>query len=408
MAIIVSMSSQGPVLLPKFDRYDPETMQDPYRVYARLRQAGPLCRGGPGQWVVTWYLEVNKLLHDSRLGHQFIDTYQTFSCTEAVTTFFRNIIFERDGLRHNRLRDLLSKAFSADMVWTLSHRVVSHVDRLLDVALEQNGFDAVKDLAIPLPALAVGELLGIPLSDLEEVQARARRLGNAFDMRNPPNQDRTGANQAVTWLRDYIGRLLQDRRKKRSDDLISRMLATQEMTEGLTDEEIVDNAIFIFFSGLDTTKDLLATGCAALVRHPNELKRLRDDKGLLSSAVEEFLRYDAPIQALARLVREPIEINGRTIKTGRVLVLLIGSANHDERYFHEPSRLDVGRSPNRHLSFGGGSYYCLGAALTRVTACAFFRRVLERSSSFAASAEPIRLPNSVFRSYQSIPISIRP
>jgi cytochrome P450 len=401
--IIAAMEAPSSILPPKYDPNDPKTIENPYQVYAKLRRSGPICRGGPGQWVVTRHAEVAALLRDVRLGHQFIDQYQTISAEEPVGTFFQNIIFERDPPRHTRLRQLLGRAFDATLVARLTVRIRRVVDELLAPALDLHRFDAVPDLAYPLPIRVVGELLGIPLTDLDQVHSRARRLSNAFDMRNPPNQDREGANESVAWLRAYLGHLLEQRRKKSCDDVLSTMLATQE----LISDEIVDNAIFLFFSGLETTKDLIAIGCAALLQYPGELARLRADRSLVSTAIEEFLRYDAPIQALARLVREPIEIGARTVRSGRVLVLLLGSANHDEEQFVEPERLDIGRRPNPHLTFGGGSHYCLGATLTRVAATIAFERLLD-FSTFEAAGEPVRRPSSIFRSYESIPIRVKP
>jgi cytochrome P450 len=402
------MDAPATVLTSKFDRFAPETMMDPYPVYERLRKSGPVCRGGPGEWVVTRYTDVAALLRDARLGHQFIDRYQTFTPTEPVTTFFQSIIFERDEPRHQRLRQLLGRAFHPALMQHLSGRIHDLVNELIDAAFDRGSFDAVTDFAQPLPARVVGELIGIPVQDLDQFHQFAAQLSNAFDMRNPPNQNRDEANQALVWLRLYLRDLVTARRRRPGSDLVSQMLTTQlPAQDRLTDEEIIDNSIFVFFSGLETTKDLIAIGCACLLKFPVELERLRRDRSLVGSAVEEFLRYDAPIQALARLVREPMEIGGRRIKAGRVLVLLLGSANHDEDQFPRPSRMDVGRCPNQHVSFGGGSHYCLGAVLTRSTAGIAFEQLLARTTSFEAASPPVRFPNSAFRSYQSIPIRLK-
>ncbi len=401
------METPATILTPKFDRFAPTTMIDPYPVYEQLRKSGPICRGGPGEWVVTRYSDVAALLRDSRLGHQFIDRYQTFAQHEPVTTFFQSIIFERDEPRHQRLRQLLGRAFHPALMQHLTGRVHDLVNELLDAAFHRGSFDAVTDFAMLLPARVVGELIGIPPRDLDQFHDLALRLSNAFDMRNPPNQNRNEANQALVWLRHYLRELLTERRRKPGSDLVSHMLATQTTgQDGLTNEEIVDNSIFVFFSGLETTKDLIAIGCASLLKFPKELERLRQNPTLAGSAVEEFLRYDAPIQALARLVPEPIEVGGRMIKAGRVLVLLIGSANHDEDQFYRPTQLDICRSPNQHVSFGGGAYYCLGSVLTRFTARIAFEQLLARAATFEAASPPVRPPNSAFRSYQSIPIRL--
>jgi cytochrome P450 len=402
--IIAIMQPAANVLPPKYDPHDSDAQENPYQVYAKLRRAGPLCRGGPGQWFVTRYSSIAELLRNPGLGHQVIDQHQKFSADEPVTGFFQNIIFERDPPRHTRLRQLLRQAFDSALVARVVGRIRTAIDELLEPALDRCAFDAVSDFAVPIPALVVGELLSIPRADLNAVYTRAKRLSTAFDMRYPPNQDRDGANDAVTWLRQYIRRLLEQRRNRPGEDVLSRMLSVR----GLLPSEAVDNSIFLFFSGLETTKDLISIGCAALVQHQDELARLRADRSLLPTAIDEFLRYDAPIQALARLVREPIEIGGRVVRPGRMLMLLLGSGNHDEQQFVAPDRLDIGRRPNPHLSFGGGDYYCLGAVLTRAAAVTTFERLLEQSSTLEATAPPVRRKSALFRGYQSVPIAIHP
>lgn len=398
------MGSSSSYLPPKFDPHSTEAMTDPYAVYQKLRSWAGLCRGGPGQWVAARYVDVSALLRDPRLGHEFIDQYQSFSRDEPVATLFRNVIFERDPPLHTRLRQALGKACDAALMSRVQERIRKEAEELLAPALDRGSFDAVSELASPLPIRAVGAALGIPAGDLAEVYPHAIRISNAFDMRNPPNQDRDRANAAVESLRRFLHRLVCERRRKPADDMLSILAGAGDLNPA----EIVDNAIFLFFSGLETTKDVIAIGCAALLAHPDQLSRLRLDPSLIATAVEEFLRYDAPIQALARLVREPIEMSGRTLRSGRVLVLLIGSANHDESQFESPERLDVGRRPNPHLTFGGGAYYCLGAGLARATAVCAFERLLSLSVSISAVSAPTRMPSAMFRSYQSVPVAIQP
>jgi len=393
-----------PPLPPKYDPNDPEAIRDPYRVYAQLRRAGRLCRGGPGQWFVTRYDDVAALLREQSFDHRIIERYQRFSPEEPVTGFFQSIIFERDPPQHDRLRKMFVTAFDASHPSRLRSKIGALVDELLEPALERRYFDAVSDFAALLPGRVVGELLGIPRADLAEVEARARRLSRAFDMRHPPNQDREGANEAVAWLRAYVGALAKILEAKAGEDVLSRMLRV----EGVTRSEVVDNAIFLFFSGLETTRDLVATGCAALLSFPDEAMRLRRDPSLAAPAVEEFLRYDAPIQALARLVREPIAVGSRMLRTGRVVMLLIGSANHDEQRFASPERLDIGRRPNPHLSFGGGLYHCLGATVARTSAATAFATLLAKTAQFEAAGEAVRPPSAMFRSYSKIPVALTP
>jgi cytochrome P450 len=396
------------VLPPKFDALDPAVLEDPYPTYAGLRRAGPLCRGGPGQWVVTRYADVAALLHDPGLGHQFPREYHRFSAGDgAAGEFFQRILLDRDPPDHTRLRRLMAAAFSPTLVRRLGDHIGDLVDELLAPALDRHRLDAVRDLASPLPVTVVCELLGIPAADRDLVRPRASDLCKAFGTYTPQS-DRAAADAAVVWLRDYVGALLERRRAHPGDDLLSRMLAAVEGGSGLSYEEIVDNAVFLFFAGFETTMSLISTGCAALMRYPSELARLRADPALVPSAVEEFLRYDAPIQSVGRLVRRPREVCGRTIQAGRVLLLLLGSANHDEAQFACPGRLDVGRRPNPHVSFGGGSHFCLGAGLARVEAAVTFERLLRRFASIEPAGPQVRRPGTSLRAYASVPLAVKP
>ncbi len=401
------MQETGNVLLPKYDPLDPAVMENPYPTYARLRAAGPVCRGGPGQWVVTHYADVVRLLRDPRLGNQFPEAYRQFSFGDrAMETFFERILLNRDPPDHTRLRELMSVAFNPNQVRRLTDHIGMLVDQLLAAASERGEFDAVCDLAFPLPVMVVCELIGIPTVDHDAVRPRATDLCKAFGTQIPEH-DRVDATGAITWLRSYVGGLLEERRKNPGEDLLSSMLLASIRERRFGYEEIIDNVLFLFFAGFETTKDLIATGCAALLKFPRELERLWADRSLVPSAVEEFLRYDAAVQSVGRLALEPIEIGGRTIKKDRVLILLLGSANHDPDQFYRPEELDVGRKPNANVSFGGGVHHCLGATLARIEAGVTFSRLPMHFSHFAPAGETMRRLSAGFRCYASVPIAVR-
>ncbi|HEU4421193.1 MAG TPA: cytochrome P450, partial [Pilimelia sp.] len=376
-------------LPPRFDALDPAVIEDPYPTYARLREAGPLCRFGPGGWGVTRYADVVALQRDPRLGSEFPEDYHDMSVGPGpASAFFQRIMLYRDPPEHLRLRRLMGKAFSPATVRRLRGHIEFLADQLLDPVLERGRMDVTTDLAYPLPVLVICRMMGIPPQARDDVRQRAMDLGRAFTAIVPP-EGRAAAHEAVDWLRGYLGELLEERRRHPSDDLLTALLSAEEEGDTLTHDEIVDNTVFAFFAGFETTVHLITTGFAALLRFPDEARRLYADPSLVPTAVEEFLRYDAPIQGTARLVREPIEIGGRTIRPGRVVVLMIGSANHDEREFTDPDRLDVGRSPNPHLTFGGGSHLCLGAFLARMEGEVLFDRVVRRLGAIEADGEPV-------------------
>jgi cytochrome P450 len=383
------------VLAPRFDAFELATVDDPYPAYARLRAAGPVCRGGPGQWIVPRYDEVSALLRDQRLGQfQFPDAISSDAGRAGV--FTQRIVAGRDRPEHTRLRRLMSQAFTPKHVDALKSRIGARVGELLDAAPD-DGFDAVAALAFPLPLHVLCDLLGIPQEDRDELGHRTLTLNRIFAP-VVPEPDRIAADDAVSWLRDRLGALLRERRDAPRDDVLSAMAAAGD------GGEVVDNAIFLLFAGLETSMNMIATECAVISRHPDLLGLIRADRSLLPTAVEEFLRYDTPTQITGRIALEPVEIGGHRIGKGRIVLLLLGSANHDERRFTDPERLDVGRSPNPHLSYGGGIHFCLGAALARLEGAIALDRLAERFSALEPAGEPERERSATLRAYRSVPL----
>ncbi|MEU6217675.1 cytochrome P450 [Streptomyces sp. NPDC047022] len=398
--------------LPRFVLDDPEFLRDPYPVYRELRARGPLCRGGPAQWVVTRHAEVSALLRDRRLGREFPEEFQNLSVGPGpAVDFLRRIVIDRDPEEHTRLRRLLTRALSPPVARSLAEPIAAMTDDLLERAVTDGRFDAVRDLAQPLPVLVMSALLGIPEEDRAAVMERSIDVSKAFAV-FIPEAERAAAHAAVVWLRDYFRALLRRRLAEPGDDLLTAIATAREGNWRLTEEEAVDNVLFLYYAGFETTTNLIATGCAVLARHPGEQARLRADRSLLPTALEEFLRWDAPIHTTTRLTLEPVEVGGRTLRRGRVVVLLLASANHDERRFAEPGRLDVGRHPNPHLSFGGGVHHCLGAMLARVEGTAVFGRLLGRFGEFQPAGPADWQPSGggfrfPYCAYRSVPVRVR-
>ncbi|MFI7303906.1 cytochrome P450 [Micromonospora aurantiaca] len=391
-------------------RYDATAiagLDDPYPAYAALREAGPVVPAGPGVWAVTGHTDVTALLADPRVGHEFPDVvYQASGEPDAVTGFFRATVLNRDAPVHTVLRRAMSRLLAPRAVAGLRGRVDELVGELF-TAMDGDA-DLVTGLAAPLPVTVAAELLGIPVADRDLVRPYAMTLARAFGAGIRVEGDRDATAAAVTWLRAYVRELLAEReRRGRDDDPLAGLLATADPGGAITAEALVDNVIFLFFAGFDTTTNLIATGCAALLSRPDVLARLRAEPELVPSAVEEFLRFDAPIQATARLTRAPIEVSGRRINANRLVVLLLAAANRDGRRFARPDELDITRTPNPHVSFSAGPHFCLGATLARLEGAAVFDRIARGLAGFEPAGVPVRRRHMSFRGYDHLPARVR-
>jgi cytochrome P450 len=384
-------------------------MEDPYPALAALRAEGRLVSGGAGQWVASHHQDVASLLRDSRLGHEFPEEYHRMAIgAGAAGDFVGRIILNRDPPAHTVLRRAMTRALSPRHVSRLSDRIAAMAAELLEPALERGTLEVVDELAFPLPIKVACELIGIPPADEGLIRHWSEQLTLAFGVRTA-EAERRQADTAVRTLRDYVEGLLRERERGGGDpdDLASLVLAASKEDGGLGREDVVDNIVFLFFAGFETTVNLIATGSHLLLEHPGELARLRDDRSLVGCAVEEFLRYDGPIISTSRLVREELTVAGRRLRPGRVLHLLLAAANRDPAQFADPDRLDVGRSPNAHLAFSGGPHYCLGAALARLESAAAFACILERCGTFVPAGPATRRLDPSFRSLASVPAGVR-
>ncbi|MGW0915212.1 cytochrome P450 [Streptomyces sp. NPDC002784] len=390
----------------RFDSRDPRVIDDPYPVYGELRAAGRLARGSAGQWVASHHADVARLLKDRRLGHRYPAEYHEFSNGSGpANDFLQRIVLDQDPPTHTFWRRIMQQSFSPTLMRRLDDYVAGQVEELMAAATERGGLDVVDDLAFPLPVTVVCELLGIPDVDRAAVRPHAVELAKAFALYVPP-EEREGAHAAVTWLRDYIKSLIDERSLRPSRDLIGNLLALERESPDMDRETLVDNVVFLFFAGFETTTNLISTTWSALLTHPEQFRLLRERPELAERAVEEMLRYDAPIQATARYVKESVDIDGRTVRAGRILVLLLGAANRDPACFERPEEVDITRDPNPHVSFGGGPHHCLGAALARVEGRAVTRWLADAAEPPRLAGEIVRRPSVTFRGYQRIPVAL--
>jgi len=352
----------------EFNPFLPEFIADPYASYRRLREKDPVHRSAFGFWVLTRYDDVVTLLRDPRFGR---DRYQPLLRArfggDTSGGISGSMLF-RDPPDHTRLRGLVNKAFTPRVVETMRPHIQRIVDDLLDAVRQARAMDVIADLAYPLPVIVICEMLGVPVADRGEFRQWSLDIGRSLDAIATPSDPAVieRGNVARRALTDYFRTLVAERRARPRADLLSALIAAEDAGERLSEGELLATCVLLFVAGHETTVNLIGNGLLALLRHPDALRALRDDPSLLGSAVEELLRYDGPVQRTGRIANADTEIDGRKIDEGTLVLGLIGAANRDPAHFPEPDRLDLGRADNRHLAFGWGIHFCLGAPLARV------------------------------------------
>ena len=401
-------------LIGKFNPFLPEHAADPYPGYHRLRASDPVyfspaLRG----WILTRHTDVVAVLSDPRFS---VDRRQSTvfrrlnafgslapEFAEAIT---RNLLM-LDPPDHTRLRRLVSRAFTPRMVERLRGRVESLVDELLDAQRSARSMDLIRDFAYPLPVTVIAEMLGVPIANRDRFKSWSDDLVTLLD----PLQATNGlepAQRAYFELRDYFRGVFADRRRHPREDLVSALVVDDEQGDALTEPELVSLAMLILGAGHETTTNLIGNAAFALLRNQGERARLQQNPSLINSAVEEFLRYDSPIQTTDRVATEDCRIDGRQVRKGQLVGLVLGAANRDPEQFPDPDRLDISRTPNRHLAFGSGTHQCAGMHLARLEGHVAISRFLARFPGYAAAGDPVRGGRARFRGFLKLPCRVEP
>ncbi|WP_338205596.1 cytochrome P450 [Candidatus Nephthysia bennettiae] len=383
----------------------PAVRRDPYPTYRALRRADPVHRSLlMDTWVLTRYDDVSLLLRDQRLSVER-QRWKGFQALDGQAPVASMLVV--DPPYHTRLRALVSRAFTPRTVERLRPRIEAFVNDALDRAESRGGLELIGDLAYPLPVTVIAEMLGVPSADWPRFRAWSRALVAALD---PLSARAAGAAGAALAAREALGGYLSEivalRRAEPAEDLITALLLLDESGEGLTHLELVVMANLLLVAGHETTVNLIGNGVLALLRHPEQLASLRERPELIRPAVEELLRFDSPVQLTARVALEPFEMGAQEIQAGDMLIALLGSANRDGGQFSDPDRLDLGREPNPHLSFGRGIHFCLGASLARLEAQVAIGALVSRFPRLRLQGTVRRSPTVTLRGVRRLPLSV--
>ncbi|GAB4534646.1 MAG: cytochrome P450 [Pleurocapsa sp.] len=406
--------------LERLNPFLPEVIADPYPVYARYRETEPVHWGIaakpqlPGAWYLFRYQDVMQVLEDRRFGREGhkvrddIDTAPVPKAYKGFSSMVSNWMVFRDPPNHTRLRLLVNKAFSPKTLEDLRPAIVDIADGLLERVKNRTEIDLIDDFAFPLPVMVIAALLGVDPEDRFAFREWALALQHASASRLTPSPEVYEQAEAATQsFIEYFQNAIAQRHAQPRNDLITALAKARYEGDKLNDEEILATCIHLLTAGHETTINLIAKGTLALLRNPQQMELLRAHPELISSAVEELIRYDSPVQMLSRWAYEDVEIGGKLIRRGDSVGLMLGSANRDRNQFNNPDSLNIGREDNKHCGFGGGIHFCLGSALARAEAQISLNILINRFPKLSLIDQPIQwADNIVFHGPKHLSLNI--
>jgi cytochrome P450 len=394
---------------------DPAFKRDPYPTYARLRNEAPVYRSPAGPVVVSRYADVARLLRSNEVSRD-IEANQVIDPSDSIAAGRRQrqtakTILNLDPPDHTRLRRLVSKAFTPSAVERLRPRIEAMVDTRLDVAAERGSIELIDDLAFPVPFLVISELLDMPTERGDELRGWSQALTATLEL-DATDAELDAAQAAVMQLVPYLVEIIELRRARPGEDLLSALLAVEDDGDTLSPAELIAFVVLLYVAGHETTVNLVGNGVVALLDHRDELARWRADPSLDATAIDELLRYDGPVQQTARIPMMPMELRGLDgeilrVEPGRIVFTLLGAANRDPALFDEPDRLRLDRpNASKHLAFGAGIHYCLGASLAKLEASIVIGRLIRRFPTIEHAAEPVWRGRTTIRGLDRLPLAV--
>jgi len=392
-------------------RLDAGFAQDPHQLYRRLRTEAPVqpvvMTHGARAWIVTRHADVRAALAHPALAKDIRASQQIFDAQgveSPLDVALRSHMLFRDPPDHTRLRRLVNKAFTVRSVQSMRPRIGEICDELIADIWQEDVVDLLTVFAFPLPLMVICELLGIPIDARDDV----RRWVDAVLGDGVPSKE---VRPAGVEMVAYLKTLIADKRARPRDDMLTALVQARDDGDALDEAELVSMSFLLLVAGLETTVNLIGNGTLTLLRHPEQFAALRADRTLLPSAVEEFLRYEAPVNlATMRFTSEPVTIGGVDIPANEFVFVGLASANRDEARFDDPDRLDITRPPGGHFSFGHGIHYCIGAPLGKMEAEIAFDRLLDAFPRLSLAVDPAELvwrQNLQIRGLKELPVRLR-
>jgi cytochrome P450 len=403
--------------------YNPNTAshrEDPYPAYQRLLQEAPIYRlpkgilktPAPNEWLVSSHEYVSFVLKDPRFIRESHKLYPLNEEAAPRPEFMQKymsvmggMMLFRDPPDHTRLRSLVNKAFSPVNVEALRPRIMDTARHLLQQTLELREFDLIREFALPLPVIVIGEMLGVPVEDRDLFKSWSLNIARTIDATQSDPAVFAAAALALKEMGEYVQEIIRERQTNPRDDILTSLIRAEEEGDRLNEQELVSTCILLLIAGHETTTNLIGNGFWTLSRHPEALQALRGTPELIDGAVEEMLRFESPVQRTLRFVESPVMLGGKELQRGDAVSILIGAANRDPEVFQNPDTFDILRQQNRHLAFALGIHFCLGAPLARMEGQIAIQHLVTKEMGLRVTNEmPQWRSLSTFRGLESLTV----
>ncbi|OKI26159.1 hypothetical protein A6A07_29720 [Streptomyces sp. CB03911] len=362
--------------------------------------------------MISGFQEASQILRDPRVTSEFHRDRRWAEhrggWDSPVVEDTRMWMLMLDGGAHRRIRGLVNPVFTARSVQDMRPRIAAILKKILDDMGAGEGIDLIDSLALPLPVTVICGLVGLPVEDREQCRKWTEAIGHVVDPALDEATQQT-MNTSLVEFRAYIAEHLAKRRTEPQDDILTRLMLAEVDGERLSDDEVIANVLLLFNAGHETSVNLIGNGVLALLRHPDQLRKLRADPGLIEEGVDEFVRYDAPVQLVARITTADVEVGGQTIPAGSKVMVLLGAANRDPRRYENSEALDMTRTDIKPLAFGGGPHYCIGALLGKIEGRLVFTELLQRYRNISLTTEDVVWrPHVNFRGLSELRLDLIP